>query len=222
MTVFISRDLAPDSDFQRLLIERGWPVSGQSLVVLTALPFETIPPADWIFFTSQQAVRFFFRQLQEQGIAQPAAKWAVLGTVTAKVLAEYVGSVDFVGTGEPESTAAGFRTVAQRGSILFPSARHATHTLRTLLSPDFPCLHFEIYDNQPVLNPPFRVDDVLVFTSPLNAAAYFAKHRLQEMQRVVAIGGTTAAALSGWGISEIIVATEPTEAGLAEAVLKTG
>ena len=88
------------------------------------------------------------------------------------------------------------------------------------LAPDFHCIHFEIYNNQPIAEPPFSAADVLVFTSPMNAQAYFSKHILRKKQRVVAIGETTAGALRELGVSEIEIAAEPTERGLAEAVLR--
>jgi uroporphyrinogen-III synthase len=89
-----------------------------------------------------------------------------------------------------------------------------------LLSPDFQCIHLSIYDNQPVADPPRSDADILVFTSPMNAQAYFSKNNLGKKQRVVAIGATTAGALRVLGIGEIEIAKEPTEQGLAEVVLQ--
>lgn len=90
----------------------------------------------------------------------------------------------------------------------------------TLLSPDFQCIHFPIYDNQPLAEVPHSEADVLVFTSPMNAQAYFAKNNLGKNQRVVAIGKTTAEALRELGISKIEIADASTEQALAEAVLR--
>jgi len=55
-----------------------------------------------------------------------------------------------------------------------------------------------------------------VFTSPLNAQAYFARYALLEGQKVVAIGRTTAQAIADLGISNVITAPTPTEEVLAE------
>jgi len=102
-TAFITRDLAPQSDFRRILAERGWQVSGQSLVTLTPLPFGSVPPCQWIFFSSQNAVRCFFEQaaLLPDWTAEraEATRWAAIGAATARALAEYVERVDFVGSG---------------------------------------------------------------------------------------------------------------------------
>lgn len=225
MTAFITRDLAPDSDFRQILTEQGWSVAGQSLVTLTPLPFGVLPMADWLFFTSRNAVRFFFEHLHTSHTSLFSFRWAALGESTAKALKERGVQVDFVGTGDPATTAAAFRPAFSSlekgtpGTILFPSARHSQQSLFTLLSSDFQCTRLEVYDNLPISDPPAQAADALVFTSPLNAEAYFTKNPLHKKQRVFAIGHTTAAALSLLGISKVTVAEEATEKGLAAAVL---
>ncbi|MBV6443503.1 MAG: hypothetical protein EPGJADBJ_05274 [Saprospiraceae bacterium] len=227
MTAFITRDLSDSSEFKKVLSAAGWQVEGRSLVELSPMPFREIPAADWVFFSSKNAVRFFFESLKSRGDSESPrdfmhTQWAALGPATAKVLAEYVGKVDFTGTGEPEGTADAFRRLPQKKElrILFPAARHSRQSVMSLLTPDFQCLHFPIYDNRPVADPPYSDADVLVFTSPMNAEAYFSKNKLEIHQRVVAIGETTAGALRELGISDIATAEEATERGLAEAVLR--
>lgn len=223
MTAFISRPLTATSAFRRLLVAQGWQVTGRSLVTLSALPFAAVPPADWIFFSSQNAVRFFFQQIENEGITIPTVQWAALGAATAQALKEYVGAVDFIGSGEPISTAIAFQmiaTVAAAGStVVFPGARHSRQSVQHLLADDVQGIPLEVYDNRPVPDPTPRPESVLVFTSPLNAEAYLTHHLLQPDQQVVAIGETTAAALRGLGVGKVTVATEPTETALAEAVL---
>jgi uroporphyrinogen-III synthase len=229
MRAFISRDLSPDSAFRAALAARGWAVSGQSLVVLAALPFEAVPDCDWLFFSSQHAVRFFFQTVENQGItipraAQGAVRWAALGPATAHALAQQSVAADFVGTGDPMATAARFRAQCAPSAgalprILFPAARHARQGLRAQLAADFECIPLEIYDNRPLAEFPARSEEVLVFTSPMNAEAYFSKYQLLDNQCVVAIGATTAAALRGLGLQVVATAAEPNERALAEAVL---
>ena len=115
MTVFISRELSGSSEFKNLLAAAGWQVEGRSLVALAPLPFREMPDCDWIFFSSKNAVRFFSQNIENQNIDLPKSKWAALGQATAKVLAEYVGKVDFVGTGEPKETAVGLNEGPGRG-----------------------------------------------------------------------------------------------------------
>ena len=301
MTAFITRDISETSEFDLRLKAAGWMVHGRSLVELSPLPFAEVPRADWIFFSSGNAVRFFFEQLKpEQKTELARVQWAALGPSTAKILAEYIGKVDFVGTGEPEETARRFSpspgpspvgrgggentversvdttredtvgptregtvehsrehtvnsakenetpehtntaestahtteesTVSSRPPLptgegldlhlLFPAARHSRQSVLALLSERFRCTHFEVYNNLLVVDPPYSDAEVLVFTSPMNAQAYFSKHILAEKQRVVAIGQTTAGALRELGIATVEVAASPDERGLAEAVLR--
>lgn len=226
MTAFISRALLPDSDFRSVLRAHGWGVFGQSFVMLSAMPFEKIPDCDWLFFSSQNAVRFFFQNLEQQKMEVPTAQWAALGVSTARVLEGFTGKVDFIGTGEPKGTSQLFRRHCARlksvGPVIFPAARRSRQSVMVLLNMDFQCAHFEIYDNQPIANPLQRSENVLAFTSPMNAEAYFSHHALLPGQRVAAIGGTTDRMLQQLGIAESAIAAEPTERGLAEAVLTLG
>lgn len=224
MTAFISRALLPDSEFRSILRAQGWGVFGQSFVVLTPMPFDVIPACEWLFFSSQNAVRFFFQSVEKQHTALPEVQWAALGPSTARMLESFTGRVDFIGTGEPKGTAQLFKRHCARlkkeiGPVVFPAARRSRQSVMMLLSLDFRCIHFEIYDNQPVKEPAQRVENVLAFTSPMNAEAYFAHHTLLPGQRVVAIGGTTDRMLQHLGIAETAIAAEPSERGLAEAVL---
>jgi len=226
-TAFISRAILPDSEFFSTLRKQGWGVFGQSFVMLSAMPFDKIPACDWLFFSSQNAVRFFFQSVENQNITLPEVQWAALGPSTARVLESFSNQVDFIGTGEPKGTSQLFRRHCARlkketGPIIFPAARRSRQSVMMLLSLDFKCTHFEIYDNQPVPNPLQRTESVLAFTSPMNAEAYFSHHRLLPNQRVVAIGGTTDRTLQYLGINEVAIAAEPTERGLAEVVLTLG
>lgn len=222
MTAFITRILDTGSRFKELLVKAGWEVTGVSLVEFMPLSFRQIPASDWIFFTSQNAVRFFFENVENQKIAIPKCKWAALGEATESVLAKYIGKVDFTGTGDPATTATAFRQHAGTHAdevVLFPAARHSRQSLQQQIEPDFKCIRLEIYDNGAVSDPPFSGADVLVFTSPMNAEAYFSKHSLQEHQRLIAIGRTTAEALGQLGLTDVRVAAGPSEQALAEAVL---
>jgi uroporphyrinogen-III synthase len=218
-TVFISRVLDDSSVFKSLLTERGWTVEGQSLLELTPLPFRELPEADWIFFSSGNAVRFFFDNLKVRQIEIPAVRWAAFGPSTAGILAGFTGKVDFAGTGEPDATAQRFGEIAARSTVLFPDARNARQSVRQLLGPRINSIRIELYDNTPVADPPLRREGVLVFTSPLNARAYFGHHKLLNGQKTVAIGIPTAEALRELGVKEVAVAREASERGLAEVVM---
>lgn len=206
-----------------MLRAQGWGVFGQSFVALSPIPFDQVPECDWLFFSSQNAVRFFFQNIEQQQMPIPEVRWAALGPSTARAIEGFTGRVDFVGTGEPKGTAQLFRRYCAipQGvcTVVFPAAYRSRQSVMTQLKLDFNCKHFEIYNNQPIPNPAQRTEDVLAFTSPMNAEAYFSKHALLPGQRVVAIGGTTDRMLQYMGISETTIAAEPTERGLAEAAM---
>ena len=215
-TVFISRALSDTSPFRRILAAQGWTVAGESFVTLSPLPVSALPPSDWIFFSSQNAVHFFFAA----AVPKPAAgvKWAALGSATAAALQSHVAQIDFIGTGDPAGSAETFAALAAGQRVLFPGARHAEESLRQHLGERITALSIALYDNRPVEDPARREENVLVFTSPMNAMAYFSKQGKQTHQRLVAIGQTTAAALRGMGFAEVVVAAVATEEGLAAAV----
>lgn len=214
---FISRHLTESSPFRERLATLGWEVVGCSLVKFQPLPFGPLPTADWVFFYSKTAVRFFLEGLG--GPPPSALRWAALGQGTAAAMLEAGLRVDFTGTGDPESTAAAFGTLARGQRVLFPQARQSQQSVERLLAGAIQAVSLIVYDNLPVENPIVPPCQILVFTSPLNAAAYFHAYTLQKGQQVVAIGHTTAAALRRLGI-DCRTAPEPSEAGLAATVLE--
>ncbi|MCB0639393.1 MAG: uroporphyrinogen-III synthase [Lewinella sp.] len=215
-TVFITREQGPASPFTRRLEAAGWRVYGRSLLQHTAVRFTEVPGCDWIFCYSPRAVGFFLDQLTDR----PVARWAAIGPGTAKALEAQGVVPDFVGDGDPDSTAMAFLKEAAGQRVLFPRARHSRQSVQRALGAEITSLDLIVYDNQPRADfavPPCRV---LVFTSPLNARAYFGRYTLQEGQRVVAIGPSTAVTLSDLGVIFDTVAAEPSEEGLATAVLQ--
>lgn len=220
MHVFITRSFRDCPFFHQQLSALGWEVSGLPLIQLSPLPFEIIPAADWIFFSSGNGVRFFFQNLEEKNIRIPIAKWAAIGPATATALAEFVDHVDFTGTGDPDTTVEAFTNQVKKQSVLFLGARNARMDLRNKLSAHTLVRTLDVYDNHPISDPPLSTADVMVFTSPMNAEAYFAVHRPNERQTCVAIGKSTAAALRTFGITELLIPETPTEESLV-ALLRT-
>lgn len=219
MVVFITREISETSEFRTVLERAGWEVHGMSLVQLTPLSVSKIPPAEWWFFSSKNAVQFF---LPGKNIP-PLLQIGAIGAATADAIYRYIiRTPDFVGNGEPESTAKAFYTVAKKSRVLFLGAVNAQPGIRPFLGDTITCMHLNVYDNLPIPQPPDMTEaQVLAFTSPLNAKAYFSAHPYILGQKIVAIGATTAAALKELGMSNIIVATEPDERALAEAVMRS-
>ncbi len=221
-TVFISREMPATAAFSASLRAAGWTVHGRSLVELTPLPATEIPETDWVFFSSRHAVHFFFLLADAVSDGRHLARVAALGPGTASELLQYAGRVDFTGTGDPSTAAAAFLPLATGKRVLFPEARQSQQSVARLLGRAITAIHLPVYANTPVADLPRLDQDVLVFTSPMNAAAYLNRHPLQAHQRVVAIGQTTAAALRELGVARVLTASEPSETALAAVVLSIG
>ncbi len=192
-------------------------VRGESLVQFYPVPVGDFPPVDWIFFYSAMGVRYFFKQFspaKTEGI-----RLAAMGQGTAEALEKTCRPADFTGKGEPEATAEGFLQVASGQRVLFPRAKDSKHSIRQILDSQIIAEDLVVYDNRPRSDFDLPDFDILVFTSPLNVKAYFSKKKLMYFQKVVAIGSTTAAALTAQGVTVVSVPDEPSEASLVKKIL---
>ncbi len=216
-SIFISRELVPDSDFIRQLQPIGFEIIGTSLVTFQAVPFLNVPETDWIFFYSKQAVKFFFENVRQNNFTINA-KLAVFGKGTAKALEAEMYVADFVGIGTPEANATYFATLAKGQKVLFPRAANSRLSIQKLLANNIQAVDIVVYDNQPRTDIELPTCDWLVFTSPLNAVAYFSKYELQKGQEIIAIGKTTATTLQQLGVSNVMIAEEPSEMALAQTI----
>ncbi|MCB0558407.1 MAG: uroporphyrinogen-III synthase [Lewinellaceae bacterium] len=214
--IFISRELKEDSIFRTRLEAMGGNVTGVSLIEFTPVAFSAVPFCEWVFFYSPRAVRFFFKGLGAQ--LRPDIQWAALGRGTAAALYNQGITPDFIGAGAPEGVAEAFAREAAGLRVLFPQARHSRQTVEKALKGQIHAIPLAVYDNRPRREFDIPFCEVLVFTSPMNAEAYFEKYSLQTGQVALAIGATTAAALHQMGITKVRVAPEPSEAALAAAV----
>ena len=216
--VFISRELALNSIFLQKLRAASYEVLGESLVAFREVPFTLPLETDWVFFYSKKAVQFFLNNAQVVGYLKNRQK-AVLGPGTAAALSKRGYNADFVGTGEPETTAEAFGQLATGKRVLFPRAAHSRRSVQQLLEGQMIAQDLVVYHNEPRTDFTLPVCEYLVFTSPLNVQAYMAKYAIAAGQKIVAIGGTTAAALRESGITEWRVADSPSEEDLAMVVL---
>ena len=217
MTIFISRQLSPDSPFYHLLPADKVKIIGESLVAFEALEFGTLPEVDWCFFSSRNAVHFFFQGLKVAGLNLPSAvKLAVLGDGTAKALKQQGQVADFAGNGDPQTVGEAFGVVAAGQNVLFPRAAQSRESIQKILANVVTIFDLVVYNNVPRTDFVLPAVDVLVFTSPLNAQAYFASYPQQDGQTIVAIGQTTLQALTELGIKNVHTAATPTEEVLAE------
>jgi|GEM_PF-24916 len=195
-------------------------IIGQSLIQFSPTLFASIPIVDWIFFYSKNGVKFFLETAKKNQLLKHklAVKWAVMGEGTAKALLAYKIQPDFIGNGQPKATAQAFGKIAAGQKVLFPRAKNSKKSIQRLLTQQIDQVDLVVYENEIKSNLSIPFCEILTFTSPLNAQAYFQKYPINPKQKVIAIGKTTYKALKKLGLKHIILANQPSEKGMATAV----
>ncbi len=192
-SVFITSELEEDDYLVRTLHAHQYPLTYHSLLDFKPVDFKFDNDADWLFFSSKNAIRFFFEKVNFQ---QCLPALAAVGESTAQALRELGLKVDFTGNGTGASSAKAFEETAS-GKVMFPMAEHSLREVQQHISnPTIQTHDLIVYQNAPRKNIEKRTEDILVFTSSMNAAAYFEKHTLEPHQKVIANGASTAKKLT--------------------------
>ncbi|MEN0003036.1 MAG: uroporphyrinogen-III synthase [Bacteroidota bacterium] len=218
-SVFITRQLEADSPFYSILKSEGFDVHGTSFIHFTVVPFTKIPVADYFFFYSKTGVRYFFEHLREMGWGTPTPmRWAAMGNGTAKMLTQYQITPNFIGNGKPTQVAASFLATAKNLQVCFVRAEQSKNSIQRLIQDQVATTDLIVYRNEPKRVKEVPVVDYIVFTSPMNVAAFFEQGHTTEAV-IVAIGNTTATALKRYTAQEILLPEEASESSLAKAIL---
>ena len=135
-----------------------------------------------------------------------------MGPGTAKTLQKLAGRIDFVGTGSPKEVAEAFGERAHGQQVFFPRARQSRKTVQTLIADQIRVLDDICYNNIAVPQQTPILAEVYIFTSPLNVSAYVDHQALTAGARVIAIGPSTAAALTDRGVDCLVAASPDEEA----------
>ena len=217
--VFISRDLAKLSYFRKALEKHGIEIDARSLIrtirVINKLNNYILKNVDWVFFSSKNAVECFF---QLEPALPPNIKFGVMGRGSEDMLRQQGHFVDFIGSSiNPEDVANEFAKLANGKTILFPSAENSLRSIQQGLSSDTKIIDLPIYETVSLKNIDYSTAEILIFTSPSNAEAYFAENLWEQDQKVIAIGKSTGKKLDELGV-KYTLPYSPDEIGLAEAV----
>ncbi len=221
--VFISRDLSEQSYFRRALEKHGIEIEGRSLIrtvpVINKLDGFILRNVDWVFFSSKNAVEYFF---QLEPALPKKVKFGTMGSGSEDALRRLGHFVDFIGEGiDPAEVAADFAQVAKGKTVLFPSAENSMRSIQHGLSADTKVIGLSVYETILEEGPETSGAEILVFTSPSNVEAYFANNLIQPGQKVIAIGKSTGKKLDEIQVSYTLPYS-PDETGLAEAVFGAG
>lgn len=217
-SIFISRNLTPISPILIKLNSMGYDVLNESLIKISQIRFTHTPPTQWIFFSSKNAIHFFFAQQPE---VTANVKYGVMSAVSAEFLAEFGKKADFIGQGvDVTQIAKDFAEFIKDDTVLFPQAIDSLQTIQRQLSFTNICHNLFVYKT--TLRADFEMPkaELLVFTSPSNVQAYFEKYKLLKGQKVVAIGSTTFSRLKDYGIKNIGLPVSFDEKGLLDAIIQ--
>ena len=217
--VFISRDISATSYFRKALEKHKIEIEARSLIrtvpVITKFDSYILRNIDWVFFTSKNAVEYFFK-LSPQ--FPKKVKFGVMGAGSEDMLRRNGHFADFVGeSNDTADVAADFAELANGTTILFPGADNPMRSIQQGLSADTKIIDLPVYETVLEEDVEPTGADVVVFTSPSNVEAYFADNLLEPGQKVIAIGKSTGKKFDEMGV-KYTLPFSPDEVGLAEAV----
>ena len=213
--VFITRDLRPDNYLQNVLPGLGFKLEGRALIETVAVPFQNVPHCDWIFFSSKQAVKFFFRQkpnLNEQ-------KFACVGKATSEELRKYGQRADFIGSStDTKMTGKQFAAKVGSGKVLFPQAKGSMRSIQQQFVKAEQVIDLIVYETIKKNDGQMPEADMIVFTSPSNVEAWFERFRVESNHKVIAMGDATANALRQFGVMKLTKPDAFDDSGIVRSV----
>lgn len=213
--VFITKEVEKNSLFDITLRNAGITYHAESLIHFEQIFIKEIPVCDWIFFTSANAVEFFFSQIKN---LPSEIKIAAIGDATASGIHRLGYHTQFIGNGNPESTMKEFEKHASGKLVLLPQAAHARKETGEQISAFASVIQIQVYNNTPKKNIAQSNADILVFTSPLNVQAYLQIHKIYPHQKIIAIGETTKSELAAFGHANILLPYQSELLSIAELI----
>jgi hydroxymethylbilane synthase len=217
--VFISRELTDKSYLRKALEKHNIEVEDISFIrtvpIITKLDNFILKNADWVFFSSKNAIEYFFKL---EPLLPKAVKFGVMGNGSAEALRKAGYVPDFTGSSiDTDLIANKFAELANGSTVIFPAAENSLKSIQQGLSAETKIIDLPIYQTVPVTNIATCCEDILIFTSPSNVEAYFTDNLLEPGQKVIAIGHSTGKKLDEYGVNYTLPYS-PDEVGLAEAV----
>lgn len=172
-----------------------------------------MPKTDWVFFTSKNAVRFFFKA---HSIPENC-RVACAGIGTAKVLAGFVENIEFVGDQvDIQKIGKAFSERVGDATCLFPISNISKRTIQQYFQDQEKAIDFIVYATEGLDNVPKAEEEILIFTSPSNVDQYLKHHKVASNQKVVAMGSSTGNALEAKGVMEYRIPKLPGEFGVVD------
>lgn len=217
--IFISRKLSPESPFFSFLQNSDFEIIDQPLIQISQIRYSYTPQTNWIFFTSKNAIDYFFAQDPHP---PEHVKYGVIGNASAKHLLNYHVAADFTGKGvNLTHIAKEFREILQNESVLFPQAIDSYQTIQKQLAFTNACYNLYVYKTSIRTDFDIPYADILIFTSPSNATAYYSRYRCDPRQTVIAIGTSTKYKLNEYNVANVLTPHSFDEEGLVEVLMES-
>lgn len=212
-SIFISRNLTPDSKLLIYLTESGWEIHHQSLIRIEPIAFKMQGDYDWIFIASSNGAKLLLSNYSPSD----STKIGVVGEATAKAVKSFGIFPDFIGkTGDMDDLGDLLARTVAKGSVLFVGAEGGSEKVRSAI-PANQRNFLPIYRTVLVENASIPETEAVFITSPSNAKSYLKNASLKG-KTVMAIGNTTAAFLLEQGVKNVLVPSFPSEADVIELI----
>lgn len=213
--VFISREVNDDSYLRNVLEGNSYKLEGRSLIETNPVPYANIPDTGWIFFSSKQAVKYFFNQ--EPVLS--SQKFACVGKATSEMLRRYNKRAEFIGS-STDTKMIGKQFAAKVGSekVLFPQAKGSMRSVQQQFVKPDQVVDLVVYETIKKNSGQAPQADIYVFTSPSNVDAWFEVYKMDKTKHIIAMGDATANALRQHNVIMMSKTDSFDEAGLARAI----
>jgi uroporphyrinogen-III synthase len=201
--------------FKSRLLPKSYDVKGFSLIDFNAVTVLGIPKSDWIFFTSKNAVRYFFKL----NFDLKNTKIACVGKGTYKELIKHVDDVAFIGDAvNIIEIGKAFSAIVGNKTCVFPISSISKRTIQNQFKDQSKVSDLIVYSTDEQLDFEDPKADVLIFTSPSNARAYFNKIAWQPHQKIIVMGPTTGKQLLDLGVKNFLTPKLTGELGLIDLI----
>ncbi|MDG1518094.1 MAG: uroporphyrinogen-III synthase [Flavobacteriales bacterium] len=186
-----------------------------SLISFKSINVSNVPQADWIFFTSKNSVKFFFKQ----GLKIENCKVACVGRGTHKELATHTNKINFIGDSvNIKDVGLKFVKKVNEGTCVFPVSNISKRTIQQFFIDQSKVTDLIVYETKEKSEFSNPKADILIFTSPSNARAYFKKYQLEKHQNVISMGPSTGKQLESLGIKNYKTPKSTGELGLIDLI----
>jgi uroporphyrinogen-III synthase len=211
-SLFVSRDLSPQSCFFGLAEKWSLVLHHRSLLSFAPLPFTLPQTLDWLFFYSARGVSYFYDQQPE---LPAGVKLGAIGAATGQRVRETWGRIDFIGSGDPVATLEAFATHGAGQHLVFVRAFQSSSTLAERMKPRAKVQELVVYENKILEGLRLPHTQWAVLTSTLSAQAYLNNVE-KPAQHLIAMGRPTAQYLQQRGYAPLHQAEDPSEEGLCK------